>query len=165
MTIRPDDRPQSIKAWLELFEKPEDASAPEPAIDNGDDATVIASFVDLPEIVPVAPATPGFALPEEVETSVPEDPSEVRFKLAGQDTNATRKGELVKDEAELVAVVEQQGAGQAEEPPADEPPADEPPAAEAAGAPEPEPVQRPRQPCLLPRLRPQRSLPESRSRG
>lgn len=134
MTIRPDDRPQSIQAWLELFDKPEEAPAPEPAPADDGDATVIASFVELPEIVPVAPATPGFAHPEEVETPVPEDPSEVHFKLAGQDTNATRKGDLVKDEAELVAVVEQKSGEGAE----DSPP--EPPApAEAASTPEPAP--------------------------
>jgi len=125
MTIRPDDRPQSIQAWLALFDMPEEAPAPEPMADDGD-ATVIASFVELPEIVPIAPTSPGFPHPEEVETPVPEDPSEVHFKLAGQDTNATRKDDLVTDEAELIAAVEQKSA----EPAAQEPPMPE----EAASA-------------------------------
>ena len=127
MTIRPDERPQSIPQWLKLFDEAAAAGARIPAADD-DDRTQFATMITLPdEIVPVAPAAPGFETAGKVETPVPEDPSEVEFKRAGHDTNATRAEELM---ASLPPVE----SAAATEPPATEPPKDEPPAAEAPPA-------------------------------
>ena len=97
MTIRPDDRPQSIPAWLAMFDAAgaaPAASAPVPA--EGEDVTRVSAFADDPaDIVPVAPPPPGFGEVHKVETPVPADTSQVQFKRAGQDTNASRKSEEV----------------------------------------------------------------------
>lgn len=93
MIIRPDERPQSIAEWLGQFDLPEDALPPR-RIDTLDeeDATQFAVFEDHSDrIVPVAPQPPGFEVPEEIPTPVPESTSEVRFKRAGQDTSASQR--------------------------------------------------------------------------
>lgn len=95
MTIRPDDRPQSISAWLAMFDQnAEPAARRAPAQVEEEDTTRITSFVaSADDIVPVAPPPPGFGDVQKIETPVPDDTSQVQFKRAGQDTNATRKSE------------------------------------------------------------------------
>ncbi len=93
MTIKPSERPQSISQWLELFDRGEDAPLPAPAPDEEDeDATRVSAFVSAPEeLVPVDPPAEGLAKAEQVDIAVPDDPKDVSFKRAGQDTSAGKK--------------------------------------------------------------------------
>jgi len=90
MVVKPDERPRSIPEWLAMFGKPlepEDGASD----DGADEATHFYSQqVATEEIVPVATAPGGF---EKVtlETSVPADPKQVKFKRLGEDTNKTHK--------------------------------------------------------------------------
>ena len=84
MTIKPTDRPQSLREWLDLFGK-KDADE---AVGEDDVATrFFANEVETEEITPVAPPAPGYE-PKELETQVPSDPREVQFKRAGEETGA-----------------------------------------------------------------------------
>jgi serine/threonine protein kinase len=87
MTIRPTERPQSIREWLALFGKKD----VEQAAESDDEPTrFFAHEVTTEEIAPVPPPAPGFDQ-DSLETGVPSDPSEVQFKGAGQETAATKK--------------------------------------------------------------------------
>ena len=89
MTVKPDERPQSISEWLAMFGK----KTGEAAAEEGDeDATrFIAQQVETEEIVPVPP-TPDIDPKAVVEkTGVPDDPKQVKFKRAGQETGAGKK--------------------------------------------------------------------------
>jgi non-specific serine/threonine protein kinase len=104
MTIKPSDRPQSIQEWLALFGKKE---GDDPITD--DEATrFFAHEVSSDAITPVAPPAPGYE-PKELETQVPDDPKEVQFKRAGEETGANKK----KKEAEAKAEEEADGAAAA----------------------------------------------------
>ena len=85
MVVKPDERPQSITEWLAMFGKPAGAEEIE-----GDEATrFFAGQVHTDEIVPVAPTNGDRKTP--VDTGVPGDRKEARFKRAGQETDATKK--------------------------------------------------------------------------
>ena len=89
MTIKPDERPQSIGEWLATFGKPLEAA--EDSEDGADESTHFYSQqVAAEEIVPVATAPGGFEKAT-VETDVPTDPKQVRFKRLGEDTSKTHK--------------------------------------------------------------------------
>ena len=89
MTIRPQERPQSISAWLEMFGKNVGKSKT-PAMAEDDDATrVFTHELKSDSIVPVAP--PVFADGDSVETQVPDHPDKAIFKGAGQETGAKKK--------------------------------------------------------------------------
>ena len=92
MTIRPQERPQSISEWLEMFGTPARKSKQSAAVaeEDGDATRVFTHELANEEIVPVAPVT-GFGESEPVETKVPADPSAVSFKGAGQQTGAKKK--------------------------------------------------------------------------
>ncbi len=95
MTIKPSDRPQSIQEWLALFGKKE---GDDPITD--DEATrFFAHEVSSEAITPVAPPAPGYE-PKELETQVPNDPKEVQFKRAGEETGAKKKKKEADAEAE-----------------------------------------------------------------
>ena len=101
MAIRPNERPQSISEWLGLFEgleKPSKGRAP--AAPDGDATRIYAEHIEAETIVPIAPPAPGFPEGEPVETAVPDHPSEVQFKRAGQVTGAKKK---VRDDAAAAA--------------------------------------------------------------
>ena len=86
MIVKPDDRPQSIGDWLAMFGK--DVGAEE---SDSDEATrFFAGQVTAEEIIPVAP-TPNLDPKAPVETGVPADPKAVKFKRAGEETDAARK--------------------------------------------------------------------------
>ncbi len=93
MTIRPGDRPQSIAKWLAMFDETKAAPPAAPAsVELDEDATRIYIAPTTPDvIVPVAPVPEGFAEPGKIETAVPEDTSEVKFKLAGRETGHSVK--------------------------------------------------------------------------
>jgi len=104
MTIRPSERPQSIREWLDLFGKKDvDESV------GGDDEPTrfFAHEVAAEEIAPVAPPTPGAKPVEPLETGVPSDPREAQFKRAGQDTGATKRKKKAEAEPEEPAKTEE----------------------------------------------------------
>lgn len=99
MTIKPEERPQSIAEWLALFPESRTAAA---ASDEDDERTRFTiEDVAVPEIAPVAP--PANVGDAPIETKVPDDPNEVSFKRAGHDTKAGRK---TADVVALVAAAE-----------------------------------------------------------
>jgi serine/threonine protein kinase len=85
MTVKPDERPQSLSEWLAMFGKPGVTESEE------DEATrFYAKQVETPAIVPVQP-TPNADPKAKVETGVPVDPKEASFKRAGEETGARKK--------------------------------------------------------------------------
>ncbi|HEX5237767.1 MAG TPA: protein kinase [Sphingomicrobium sp.] len=88
MVVKPDERPQSLSQWLAMFgRKPGEAT--DTAED--DEATrFYATQVEAEEIVPVPP-TPNLDPAAPVDTGVPKDPKEARFKRVGEETGASRK--------------------------------------------------------------------------
>ena len=107
MTIRPTERPQSIREWLALFGKKdveEDVSSDE------EPTRFFAHEVTAEEIMPVAPPEPGFDQKEPPETQVPNDPGDVQFKRAGQDTGASKRKKDVEKgkEAEPAKVADEE---------------------------------------------------------
>ena len=89
MVVKPDERPQSLNDWLGMFGKQAGEGAD--AADGDDEATrFFAGQVEAEAIVPVAP-TPDLDPKVPVETGVPDDPKKASFKLAGEDTGASKK--------------------------------------------------------------------------
>ena len=96
MTIKPNERPQSIADWLALFGDEHGASTV--TSDEDDDKTrFYAHEVATDDIVPVAPPTSEAGKFEPLETQVPRDPSEVEFKGAGHETGARKKSKTAKE--------------------------------------------------------------------
>jgi hypothetical protein len=86
MVVKPDERPQSITDWLAMFGK----KAGEATDEADDEATrFYAAQVATEEIVPVPP-TPNVD-PETVETGVPADRKQAKFKRAGEETRESKK--------------------------------------------------------------------------
>jgi serine/threonine protein kinase len=132
MTIRPTERPQSIREWLALFGKKD----VEEAISSDEEPTrFFAHEVAAEEIMPVAPPVPGFDQKEPLETSVPTDPSEVQFKRAGEETGTSKKMKSAATADAADAAEPAKADDEEESPPAiatPEPPA--PPKKKAVGA-------------------------------
>ena len=103
MVVKPDERPQSISDWLPMFGRDVGEE-----LDEGDEATrFYAKQVLTEDIIPVPP-TPNQDPKVPVETGVPADPKEAKFKRAGEETGA-RKREAEKkasEEADKVAAKE-----------------------------------------------------------
>jgi len=107
MTIRPSERPQSIREWLDSFGKKD----VDPAVGGDDEPTrFFAHEVAAEEIVPVPPPAPGFDQKELPETQVPADPNEVQFKRAGEESGASKK-------SKKAAAAEPAGTEESETPP------------------------------------------------
>ncbi len=124
MVVKPEERPQTLSDWLTLFGKSE-----QPAESADDEATrFYAAQVEAEEIKPVAP-TPNVDLKAPVETGVPANPKEARFKRAGEETGARKRGAAQKKEAE------QEAEGEDKKPAAKPVPAAGAAAAAAAKAP------------------------------
>ncbi len=86
MTVKPDERPQSISDWLPMFGREVGEE-----VDDGDEATrFYAKQVQTEEIKPVRP-TPNQDLQVPVETGVPADPKEAKFKRVGEETGANKR--------------------------------------------------------------------------
>jgi serine/threonine protein kinase len=98
MTVKPDERPQSIGDWLAMFGK-----NPGQSTDVADDEATrfYAAQVATEEIVPVPP-TPNIKAP--VETGVPDNPKQAKFKRANEETGASRK---LKSEPEVAEASEE----------------------------------------------------------
>lgn len=115
MTIRPNERPQSIREWLALFGKKDVESA----VSTEEEPTrFFAHEVAAEEIMPVPPPAPGFDQKEPPETPVPTDPADAQFKLAGQVTGVSKK----KKAAATAGAAEPAEAEEDESPAADAPP-------------------------------------------
>ena len=108
MTVKPDERPQSISDWLAMFGKTVGQST-----DVGDDEATrfYAAQVATEDIVPVPP-TPNIKAP--VDTGVPADPKKARFKRAGEETGAAKKAKSEKEAAEEAEKASSKGAAAAE---------------------------------------------------
>jgi serine/threonine protein kinase len=135
MTIRPTERPQSIREWLALFGKKD----VEPEVGGDDEPTrFFAHEVTSEDIVPVPPPAPGFDQKEPVDTQVPSDRNEVQFKRAGQETGASKRKKSVAaaSAAELAKTEDVETAEEVEE---NELAEAEPEAAKSASA-KPEPA-------------------------
>jgi non-specific serine/threonine protein kinase len=118
MTIRPSERPQSIREWLDLFGKKD----VDPAVGGDDEPTrFFAHEVATDEIMPVPPPAAGFDQKELPETQVPADPSEVQFKRAGEETGTSKKKKKGDEPAQVAETAE---AAEAAEPGDAEPPAE-----------------------------------------
>ena len=98
MVVKPDERPQSMSEWLAMFGKPD------VAIDTPDDEATrfYAKQVETEEIKPVPP-TPNVDPKAPVETGVPADPKEAKFKRAGQETGAGKKAKTEEEAADASA--------------------------------------------------------------
>jgi len=135
MAIKPESRPQSISAWLELFDVPADQLPPPPPEADDDEATRVVPFQAKPdEIVPVAPPLAGFDK-SKVATAVPDDASEVSFRGAGQTTGAAKLKSAVESPP---AATEAEAGDTIGEPPID-PPVEAPVAAPVGAAPPKQP--------------------------
>jgi predicted Ser/Thr protein kinase len=115
MTVKPEERPQTLGAWLAMFGKPSAATD-----DADDEATrFYATQVEAEEIVPVQP-TPNMGTKERVETPVPAEPSEARFRRAGQETTASSRyaseGQAAGKEAAAAAIAGTAGGAAVEAP-------------------------------------------------
>ncbi len=86
MTIRPSERPQSIREWLALFGKKDS----EPLVGDDEPTRFFAHEVSSDAIMPVAPPAADYDQ-KPIDTGVPADPSEVQFKRAGEETGASKK--------------------------------------------------------------------------
>lgn len=95
MTIKPEERPQSITEWLALFPQ---VSANTSDAEDEERTRFTINEVAVQEIVPVAP--PAEAADVQIETNVPADPGEAKFRRAGQDPSRAEKA----DEAAVAAV-------------------------------------------------------------
>jgi hypothetical protein len=101
MTIKPSERPQSIREWLALFGKKE----VEEAVGGDDEPTrFFAHEMASDEIAAVAPTAPGVDQ-KDLDTGVPKDPADVQFKRAGEETGASKKGKKKADAAKQAAEV------------------------------------------------------------
>jgi non-specific serine/threonine protein kinase len=88
MVVKPEDRPQSLSEWLATFGmKAEDATD---AAEDDEATRFYAGQVEAEEIVPVPP-TPNVDPKAPVDTGVPKDPKEAKFKRVGEETGATKK--------------------------------------------------------------------------
>ena len=99
MTIKPNERPQSIAEWLALFGD-EHGAATVTSDDDDDKTRFYAHEVATDDIIPVAPPTTDAGKFEPIETQVPDHPSKAEFKGAGHETGARKKS---KTEGEAVA--------------------------------------------------------------
>ena len=132
MTIRPSERPQSIREWLALFGKKD----VDEAVGGDDEPTrFFAHEMSADQITPVAPTAPGMEQ-KDLDTGVPKDPSEVQFKRAGEETGASKKKKKGQAPAETA-----------------EPVAAEKEVAPALPPKEPEPVAQPRRAAVAPAAR------------
>ena len=98
MTVKPDERPQSIPEWLAMFGKKIGQAVDDS--DGADEATQFyAQQVETEAIVPIPP-TPDLDPKAPVETGVPADPKQAKFKRAGEETDASKKAGAKKDAVE-----------------------------------------------------------------
>jgi serine/threonine protein kinase len=86
MVVKPEERPQSLSDWLAMFGRAGQST------DVADDEATrfYSTQVESDEIVPVPP-TPNVDPTAPVETGVPADPKDAKFKRVGEETGASKK--------------------------------------------------------------------------
>ncbi|WP_426267133.1 serine/threonine protein kinase [Sphingomonas sp. LHG3443-2] len=89
MTIKPEERPQSITEWLALF--PQVSSANVSDAEDEERTRFTINEVAVQEIVPVAPPAEAADVP--IETNVPAEPGAARFRRAGEDPSLAQKAD------------------------------------------------------------------------
>jgi len=130
MTIKPNERPQSISEWLAQFGD-EHGAATVGGDEDEDKTRFYAHEVATDDIVPVAPPTTDAGKFEPIETQVPADPSQVEFKGAGHETGARKKSKTAKEAVAVAATAGAAAAAAAKEPEPEAAKAAEPGATEA----------------------------------
>ena len=138
MTIKPSDRPQSLQEWLDMFGRKD---VDEPVGDDDVATRFFAHEVAAKEITPVAPPGPDFE-PKELETQVPNDPRDVQFKRAGEETGTSKKKKKGEEAEEAAEPVE----AEVSEPPAKAAEVKEAPAEKKAPPPAPKVAKAPTEP-------------------
>lgn len=114
MVVKPEDRPQSIGDWLAMFGKSleEDTEAD----DGSEDATrFIATQVESDEIIPVGNTDAGNL----VDTGVPNDPKQVKFKRIGRETTTSKKIVAAPEPVAEEPEVDEEEVAEEEEAPAE----------------------------------------------
>lgn len=86
MVVKPDERPQSISDWLPMFGREISDD-----LDDSDEATRFYSKQVLTEDIKPVPPTLNQDPKVPVETGVPDDPKEAKFKRAGEETDAKKR--------------------------------------------------------------------------
>jgi len=86
MVVKPEERPQSLSEWLAMFGRAGQST------DVADDEATrfYTTQVESEEIVPVPP-TPNLDPKAPVETGVPADPKDAKFKRVGEETGAKKR--------------------------------------------------------------------------
>ena len=95
MVVKPEDRPQTLSDWLGTFGKAGRATD----VPDDEATRFYPAQVESEAIVPVPP-TPNVDPKAPVETGVPADPKEAKFKRAGEETGASKKIAADKKAAE-----------------------------------------------------------------
>ncbi|MFZ9396334.1 MAG: protein kinase domain-containing protein [Erythrobacter sp.] len=139
MSVRPEDRPQSISEWLGMLDG---QMVDEDEDEEDDDAATRIGTWDTasPKILPVAPAKEGFGTSDQaIETGVPDTPSKAEFAKRSEDKPAAKAKARPAPAAseDPPAPPLNRGRAKAEDKPKE--PADSAPAA-ASPAPAPEPA-------------------------
>ena len=118
MVVKPEERPQSLSEWLAMFGRAGQST------DVADDEATrfYTTQVESEEIVPVPP-TPNLDPKAPVETGVPADPKDAKFKRVGEETGAKRKKAGEPKPAETAEEIPDRGAEAAAALAATKPPA------------------------------------------
>ena len=116
MTIRPQERPQSITEWLALFENADRRSARKVEDVEEDVTRFFAHEVQAEAIVPVAPPLDGDEDRPPVDAKIPSDPEDVEFKGAGHETKPGKKSATAKAAAAAAAAKVAADSAKTEEP-------------------------------------------------
>jgi hypothetical protein len=94
MTVKPDERPQTMAEWLAMFGRQAEEES------DDDEATrFYAKQMHAEDIAPVPP-TPDVDRKTPVKTGVPSDPKKASFKGAGQETAVGKKAASEKEAVE-----------------------------------------------------------------
>ena len=117
MTIKPQERPQSITEWLALFENADRRSARKVEDVEEDVTRFFAHEVQADAIVPVAPPLDGEEDRPPVDAKIPSDPEDVEFKGAGHETRPGKKSGTAKAAAAAATAKAAAELAKTEEPP------------------------------------------------
>ena len=111
MTIKPTERPQSITEWLATFGRKDVDD-----VVGGDDEPTrfFAHEVATEEIIPVAPLAPGTNPNEVLDTGVPTNTADAKFKRAGGETRPSGRPKADAEAAVAAAAAEAAGEATAE---------------------------------------------------
>jgi serine/threonine protein kinase len=118
MVVKPEERPQSLSEWLAMFGRAGQST------DVADDEATrfYSTQVESDEIIPVPP-TPNLDPKAPVETGVPADPKDAKFKRVGEETGAKKRKPAEPKADEAAEEIPDRGAESAAALAASKPPA------------------------------------------